>query len=454
MDTSVQVLLDSVWDNLPGPPVSNKPDDKFSFIVNNIGSDTYLGKLCTGKIHSGNIKLSDSVSLVAPKDDKQTSSLISGMFVHQGADRVPLSSNIAYAGDIVTLAGIPTSSRVGDTITHTSNPVTEPIHSYEIPKPILSVEVGPNSSPFLGQEGGVHVTSTKIYDRLHFEMENNISLNLQSSAGDSEKSILFGRGTLQLGILFEQMRRDNYEFTISPPTILLDESDKKEKKEPYEEVIIDIPFEYQGAVMNLVTSNRGLFVDMENYNNNTSCKLYFELPTQSLMGMHMELAGLTKGCAVLNHSFLEYRPVDNSNILTRAKRGKLVSNDTGKCTLYALESIMQRGILFITPGDKVYPGMVIGERTDNQKDVDLEVNPVRAKQVTNVRSVSKDEKVRIPPSKKMTIEELISYMDYDEVVEITPQTVRLRKKELDPGVRARLAKDEKKRKLSAKQNKK
>jgi len=375
------------------------------------------------------------------------------MFVHQGADRVPLSSNTAYAGDIVTLAGIPNSSRVGDTITHTANPVSEPIHSYPIPQPILSVEVGPNTSPFLGQEGGVHVTSTKIYNRLFFEMENNISLNLKSSgSGDAEKSTLFGRGTLQLGILFEQMRRDGYEFTISPPTILLDESNSKEKKEPYEEVIVDIPLEYQGSVMNLLTSNRGIFLDMENYNNNTSCKLYFELPTSSLMGMHMELASMTKGCAVLNHSFLEYRPIDKI-VLARPKRGKLVSNDTGKATLYTLENIMQRGTLFIKPGDKVYPGMVIGERTDMQKDVDLEVNPVKSKQVNNIRAAGKDEKMYVPPHKKMTMEELISYMDYDEVVEITPQSIRLRKKELDASVRSRLAKNEKKRKLSAKQKK-
>merc|ERR1712228_420479 len=164
----------------------------------------------------------------------------------------------------------------------------------------------------------------------------------------------------------------------------------------------------------------------------------------------MELAGLTKGSAVLNHSFLEYRVIENkNNIANRVKRGKLVSNDTGKATLYALANLSNRGILFIEPGDKVYPGMVIGERTDNQKNVDLDVNPVKAKAVDNMRSAGKDEKLYIPPSKSMTMEELIGYMDYDEVVEITPQNVRLRKKELDISVRARLAKDEKKRKLSA-----
>jgi len=446
-NSSMQVLMDMIWKSLP--PSGIDTQEKFSYIVNNVGNDQYLGRTCTGKIHSGSVSIQDSVSILSPPSSSpvinssstpQLSS-VTGIFVHEGISRVELSPPKAYAGDIATLTGVPPSIRVGDTLTHSANPVSEPIPSQPLPPSILSMEIGANNGPLLGKDDSEHNTSQKIWDRLLFETDNNVSLSLERCPHDNEKSIIYCRGTLQLGILFEQMRRESYELTVSSPLILTTKKDGI-TYEPYEEVIIDTPNEYQGVIMDNLTTRGALFQDMQlSDRDDDQCRLIFELSSRSLIGLSMELATLTKGSSIVNHAFLENRPSEKlSGNQQRKKRGKLTSNDHGKATLYALSTILQRGILFISPGDSVYPGMVIGERTDGQKQQDLEVNPIKAKKVTNMRATGKDEKSYLPPKKTFSIEEIVSYMDPDEIVEITPKNIRLRKKELNPTIRAKMAK--------------
>jgi len=243
------------------------------------------------------------------------------------------------------------------------------------------------------------------------------------------------------------MRREKYELLVYSPRILtITKHDKI--YEPYEELLIDMPLEYQGPVIDLLKTRRADLIDLKINHHQHQCQAVFQLPTTALIGLNMELATLTRGLAVLNYFFLEMR--GRTANYTPQKRGKLVANDSGKASLYALNQISPRGILFVSPGQTVYPGMIIGERTDGQKHTDLDVNPTKTKKETNIRAAAKDEKMYLPPKKHMTIEEMIAYMDVDEVVEISPHAIRLRKREMDANLRAKLAREHKKKRLNVK----
>lgn len=325
----------------------------------------------------------------------------------------------------------------------------KPLVTPPIIPPTLSMEIGANTSPLQGKEGSI-VASGRIRERLYSETDNNVTLSVTKSETDAERSMVHARGELQLGILIEEMRREGYELTVSPPKIINTICEETGNKlEPYEEVIIDVDSEYSGSVMNSLTSTRkGILLNMSDSANGKT-RLTFEVPSRGLLGFQSEIATATRGTAVVNHLFLENR--EYVGHVGGVEKGKLVSNDTGKTALYALANIAKRGELFVKPGDIVYPGMVIGE---NSKAGDMEVNPVRAKESTNVRAVNKDEKLYVPPPKQWTIEELIGYMNEDEVLEVTPKSVRLRKAELDSGVRERAARTRKKQMMAAAQNKK
>ena len=368
------------------------------------------------------------------------SSSVTGLFINRGISRASLEPAVASAGDIVTLAGIPESMKVGDTLTSTDNQVPNAIDTPPLAPPTLSCLFGANNGPLAGREGTI-VASSRVRSRLINETDNNVTLTVELCEADAEKTVVFGRGELQIGILVEQMRREGYEMIITPPQIITSTCPTTgQQLEPYEEVVVDVDSEYSGTVVNALTGSRkGILVEMVD-DAQGKARLKFEIPSRGLLGFGPEVATATRGTAVMHHMYLEDREYAGP-IGRGSDRGKLVCNEMGKATLFALESLQARGTLFVEPGEMVYPGMVIGE---NAKSGDLEVNPVRAKATSNMRTQSKDEKLYLTPPKKFSIEELIGYMNDDEVIEVTPQSVRLRKAELDAGVRERAARAKKK----------
>jgi len=474
-------LLDAILEDIPAPSVhwyakegenevkevDDFANEPFSMTATTVGYDPYLGRTCTGRIYSGQISSGDAITLLKRQEDGDGSdgneasnnnnsnnnnngpmSQISGVFANIGVSRVPLDPPIAHAGDIVTLTGVPESMRVGDTLTSTENKVPAAVTTPPLAPPTLSCLFGANNGPLSGREGTI-VASSRVRARLVSETDNNVTLAVEKSESDAEKTVVYGRGELQIGILVEQMRREGYEMVITPPRILTTTCPATGSKlEPYEEVIVDVDSEYSGTVVNALTgSRRGVLVEMSD-DARGKARLKFEVPSRGLLGFGPEIATATRGTAVMHHCYLEDR--EYAGNITRgggsSGRGKLVSNENGKATLFALESLSARGTLFVAPGDVVYPGMVVGE---NNKSGDLEVNPVRAKATSNMRTQAKDEKLYLPPPKRMSVEELIGYMNEDEVIEVTPLSVRLRKSELDAGVRERLARTRKKQRDAA-----
>lgn len=458
--SNMRGLLNAILEDIPAPSVhwysSNNDltsvddfgDEPFSMTATTVGMDPYLGRTCTGRIYSGKINISDSVTLLRRQSEGEDtnserqgpSSSVTGLFANRGVSRVALDPAVAYAGDIVTLAGIPESIKVGDTLTSTENQVPNAIDTPPLAPPTLSCLFGANNGPLAGKEGSI-VASSRVRQRLINETDNNVTLTVEKCESDAEKTVVFGRGELQIGILVEQMRREGYEMIITPPQILTSICPATGNKlEPFEEVTVDVDSEYSGTVVNALTGSRkGVLVEMTD-DAQGKARLKFEIPSRGLLGFGPEIASATRGTAVVTHLYLEER--EHVGIIGQGSdRGKLVCNELGKATLFALESLQARGTLFVEPGDMVYPGMVIGE---NAKSGDLEVNPVRAKATSNMRTQAKDEKLYLTPPKKMSIEELIGYMSEDEVIEVTPKSVRLRKLELDAGVRERAARAKKK----------
>jgi len=457
-ENSMHTVLKTILNDIPPPPIYDHNSGSFSMAATNVGYDSFLGRTCTGRIYSGSIELNDNI-LVLPRDKEgnantninNLTSSVSGIFVNRGVSRTSLEEGVASAGDIVTIAGVPDLMKVGDTLTLKDKPVQEPIETPPLAPPTLSMDFGANSSPLMGREGS-KVTSSQIRDRLIKETDNNVTLQVEPVESDMEKTRVYARGELQLGILIEQMRREGFELTVSPPQITTRECpETRQILEPYEEVIIDVDDEYAGAIVNLLTSNTrgGVLMSHQTSSSSSSSasgdsqnktRIIFEIPARGLIGLNSELATIARGSAVLNHIYIEDRPInkalDHGNL-----KGKLISTEQGKATLYALSMIAERGTLFVEDGDAMYPGLVIGE---NSRDTDMDVNPVKAKQVSNIRNKGKEESLYVPPPVKRSVEEYIGYMSSDEVIEVTPESVRLRKKELDPGVRARQARSRKK----------
>jgi len=493
-NTSMTLLLDKLLELIPEPSVkvhnevtarkssSNEQssmqgedfvNDQFSLAAVTVGYDSYLGRTCTGRITSGHVTANDTVTVLRrkdPGDDQQQGenekskgepavapTTLKGLFVNKGISRVPLESQIAYAGDIVTLAGVPDSIRVGDTVTGVNSSsgnsegaerqVLQAIDTPPLVPPTLSMEFAANNGPLAGTEG-TEVTPSKLRNRLIAETDNNVTLTVESSARDSERTNVYARGELQLGILIEQMRREGFEMVISPPSIVTTENEETGTlMEPFEEVTIDVDSEYAGYIVSALTADRkGILLEM-NESTDAKTRLVLEVPSRGLLGFPSEAASATRGSAVVNHVYIEDRkhvgPLGDG-----LERGKLISSDGGKVTTYALASLAARGTLFVEPGDVVYPGMIIGE---NAKQGDLEVNPVRAKQANNMRTQNKDEKVYLAPPKKMTVEEMIGYMSPDEMIEVTPSTLRLRKAELNPTERKKAARVKKQQREAKKQ---
>jgi GTP-binding protein len=369
-DVGFRNLIEAIFEDVPEPMIhtngaaahehSRDDDaavidgDPFSLAAVSVGYDPYLGRVCNGRIVSGSVRIGDPVVLLKRGESASTDALsnktqrdrttgtISGIFVHEGIHRVPLANGIAYAGDIVTLAGVPHSISVGDTVTGKANPVSIAIETLPLAPPTLSMEFGANNGPLAGLEGS-KIASSQVRDRLMAEADNNVTLLVQKSQSDPEKTVVFARGELQLGILVETMRREGFELVISPPRILTKECSETGKiMEPHEEVIVDVDTEYASTVVSSLTGDRKGVLIESNVSSDGKSHLVFEVPSRGLLGFQSEIATATKGSAIVNHIFIGYQ--DHAGALGAGlNRGKLVSNASGKATAYALSSLEPRG---------------------------------------------------------------------------------------------------------------
>ena len=413
--TDMAPLLDKVVEYVEAPSVEDGP---FRMLVTTIERNPFLGRVLTGRITSGEVKAGDAV-LTLSRDGKQVEkSRVSKVLAFRGLERQPI--DVGEAGDIVALAGL-TDTTVAMTIC--APQVSEPLPARPIDPPTLSVTFRINDGPLAGREGD-KVQSRVIRDRLLRESEGNVAIHVTPNP-DGDSFEVAGRGELQLAVLIETMRREGFELTIGRPRVLLRE-ENGQRLEPIEEVIIDVDDEHTGVVVSTLTERKGELVDMRPSGvGRTRLRLF--VPTRSLIGYQPELLQDTRGTAIFNRLFHEYAPYKGP--LPGRRTGVLISNSGGSAVAYALWNLEDRGAMLIDPGVDVYEGMIIGEHS---RENDLEVNPIKGKQLTNIRTQSKDEAVRLTPPKRLTLEQSLGYIADDEFVEVTPKSIRLRKIFLDP----------------------
>jgi GTP-binding protein len=418
--TDLGPLLDKVVEYVEPPKVEAGP---FRMLVTTIERNPFLGRVLTGRVFSGSVKAGDAIHSLGRDGKEVEKGRVSKVLAFRGLERTPV--DIAEAGDIVAIAGLETST-VADTLCVPA--VSEPLPSRPIDPPTLSVTFRINDGPLAGREGD-KVQSRVIRDRLLREAEGNVAIRVTEGT-DSDSFEVAGRGELQLAVLIENMRREGFELTIGRPRVLLRE-ENGQRLEPIEEVIIDVDDEHTGVVVQKLTERKGDLVEMRASGVGRT-RLRFHVPTRALIGYQPELLSDTRGTAIFNRLFHEYAPYKGP--LPGRRTGVLISNATGTSVAYALWNLEERGPMMIDPGVDVYEGMIIGEHT---RDNDLEVNPLKGKQLTNIRTTSKDEAVRLTPPKKLTLEQSLGYIADDEFVEVTPKSIRLRKIWLDPNERKR-----------------
>ncbi|MBR3510977.1 MAG: translational GTPase TypA [Alphaproteobacteria bacterium] len=418
-------LFQLIVDHVPAPDCNGtrcQLDAPFTMLATTLEADPYVGRILTGKIESGTVKVGQSVKAINMKGEFIENAKITKIIEHQGINKVSRES--ASAGDIVVIAGF-SKATVADTLCDPS--VNEPIPAMPIDPPTLTMTFFVNTSPLAGQSGK-KLTSRMIGERLFKEAETNIALKVTQSA-NNEAFEVSGRGELQLGILIETMRREGFELSVSRPRVVMQTNENGEKLEPIEEVVIDVDDEFSGVVIEKMTKRKATITEMKPSGIGKT-RIVFSAPSRGLIGYLSEFRTDTRGTGIMNRVFDKYDLYRGP--ITQYRPGVLVSMEAGSTTTYALHNLEPRGVLFVGPQVEVYSGMIVGEHS---KENDIEVNPVRGKQLTNVRSVTADEKLFLAPPRKMSLEEALSYIQDDELVEVTPSTIRLRKKELDSGKR-------------------
>jgi GTP-binding protein len=397
-------------------------------LVSMLEYDQYLGRILTGKILSGTANINDPVHVLRPGQENEIErARLTKLLAFEGLSRIPI--NTAQAGDIIAIAGLGKAT-VADTISALD--VAEPLAAIPIDPPTISITFSVNDSPLAGKDGK-KLTSRMIGDRLFKEAEGNVSINVKRSQHDESYEVA-GRGELQLGILIETMRREEFELSIGRPKVLFrrDES-TGELLEPLEELYIDLDDEFTGVVVEKIIQRKGEMIDMRPSGSGKT-RIKFLIPTRGLIGYYGEFLTDTRGTGVMNKSFHSYVP--HKGPIDERNKGVLVSVANGKAIPYALFFLKERGTLFVTPGDPVYEGMIIGE---NSRENELEVNPTKEKQLSNCRAAGKDENIKIPNPRYISLEQAIAYIQNDELVEVTPTAIRLRKKYLDPNTRKKMS---------------
>jgi GTP-binding protein len=418
---TVAPLLDLVLTHVAAPQVEAGP---FRMLATTLEADPYLGRLLTGRIRSGQVKAGQFVKAFSRTGEPVETFRVSKVLAFRGLERQPIE--LAEAGDIVALSGM-TNATVADTLADPA--VTEPIPAQPIDPPTLAMTFRINDGPLAGQEGD-KVQSRVIRERLLREAEGNVALKI-TEGEDKDAFEVAGRGELQLGILVETMRREGFELTIGKPRVVFREGEAGEKLEPIEEAIVDVDDEHTGIVIEKLSSRRGELTEMRPSGAGRT-RLRFHIPTRGLIGYQPELLSDTRGTAIMNRMFHAYAPFRGE--IPGRRAGVLISNGEGAAVAYALWNLQERGPMLIEPGARVYRGMIVGEHARGQ---DLEVNVLKGKQLTNIRAAGKDENVLLTPPIKLGLERALSWIEDDELVEVTPKSIRLRKKILDPHARKR-----------------
>jgi GTP-binding protein len=414
-------LFQTIIDNVPAPGLD--PDAEFKMLATLLSRDSFLGRILTGRVESGTLNINDPIRAVDVNGKTVEDGRVTKLFAFQGIERVAVET--ARAGDIVAIAGL-MKATVSNTIG--TPQITEPLHAREIDPPTLSMTFAVNDSPFAGKDGD-KVQSRVIRERLEREAEGNVAIRISETPG-GEAFEVAGRGELQLGVVIETLRREGFELGISRPRVLFrDGPDGRE--EPYETVVIDVDDEFAGTVVEKMAIRKAEMTDMRPSGGGKT-RVTFSAPSRGLIGYHGEFLSDTRGTGIMNRLFEKYGPYKGP--ISGRQNGVLISMETGPAVAYSLNMLEERGVLFISPGDQLYEGMVIGE---NAKPQDLEVNPLKSKQLTNFRASGKDEGIRLTPPRRMTLEQAIAYIQDDELVEVTPKVIRIRKRFLDPHERKR-----------------
>lgn len=426
-----QPNMEAIYETIVGrtPAPTESVTDPLQFLVTLMDYNEYMGRIAIGRVNRGVIRQGQAVA-VCTREGTIKQARIEKLFGFQGLKRVEVEE--AGAGDIVAIAGIK-DINIGETIADLANPEALPV--LEIDEPTLQMTFLVNNSPFAGKEGKF-VTSRKIRERLYKEVETDVSLRVEDT-DSPDAFVVSGRGELHLGILIENMRREGYEMQVSKPEVIIKEIDG-EKMEPIERLIIDVPEENMGAVMESLGSRKAEMINMTN-NGMGSARLEFLIPARGLIGYRTHFLTLTRGYGVMNHAFEKYGPYLGSGVGGR-HQGVLISTENGTSTLYGILSVEDRGILFLMPGAEVYEGMIVGEHT---RDTDIVVNICKEKAVNNIRSATKEETVRMKTPRLFSLEAALEYLNDDEYCEITPKSIRLRKKLLNRGERERAEKQRK-----------
>ena len=417
-DGDLETIFDAIISEVPAPKV--EPEKPFQMLVTALAYDSFKGKYAIGRISRGSIKSGDPIA-VCKKDGTVVKAKAELIFMSRGVAKFEVDGGLA--GDIVQITGLK-DVQIGETVADVNNPEALPV--LEVEAPTLQVYLGPNTSPFKGTEGEFN-TSRQIGDRLQRELEINIGLRVE------EQGIGFlvsGRGELHLSVLIETMRREGFEFEVGRPQVVTKEEDGK-MMEPLEELIIEVPAEHAGAVQ-MELGKRRATIKEQFVTGQGATKLVYELPTRALLGLRNVLITNTKGTVIMNSLTVGYQPLGSA--LQQLRNGVLISFERGVATPYSLENAQERGTCFVGPGAKVYAGQVIGL---NNRGDDLEINIVKEKHLTNIRSSSSDGIVHLTPHLELTLEECLDFIENDELLEVTPQNLRLRKRELDPNKRKR-----------------
>jgi GTP-binding protein len=410
-------------------------------LISTIDYSPYLGRLGIGRIERGTVHVGDTVALLpihAGTDiDPNTGEIrgverarVTKLFAFEGLERAEIQS--ASAGEIVALAGLE-NVEIGLTITDPEH--QDRLEGIAVEEPTISVDILVNNSPFAGKDGK-YVTSRQVRERLYKELERNVALRVEDTDATDTWTVS-GRGELHLSILMETMRREGYEFQVSRPRVITKEGDNGERLEPYEELMLDIPEEFLGAVIEKLGPRRGEIIDMRNPGQGM-VRLMFRIPARGLFGYRSEFLTDTRGTGIIHHRFLEYGPW--AGPLTGRTRGTLVSMENGVVVAFALFSLQERSTLFVGPGAPVYEGMIIGE---NSRPGDMDVNPTREKKLTNIRTKASDENIQLEPPRELTLEAALEYIEDDELIEVTPKSIRLRKRFLGSSERKRLSREAK-----------
>jgi len=403
-------LLDKVVDEIPGPDIDESGD--LQMLVTTLDWSEYVGRIAVGCIQAGEIRVGQAIAL-CQADGVVTQCRVGGLHVFENLGRQEVES--ASAGEVVAITGLD-NVEIGDTVCAAGSPAA--LERVSVDEPTLEMLFTINSSPLVGREGK-YVTSRQLKERLYKELERNVALRVRpSELGDG--FCVSGRGVLHLSVLIENMRREGFELSVGKPTVITRKSESGQTEEPFETLVVEVPTDRFGSVMELVGERRGLLDVMESRGDYTMAT--FQIPSRGLIGLRTRMLNATQGTAVMNHRFSKYGVVDGE--IPRRPQGVLISKVGGKALAFSLDGLQQRSELFVNPGDEVYEGMIVGE---NSRDNDMDVNPTRGKKLTNMRAAGNDDNILLKPARIMSLEAALEYIEEGELVEITPETIRLRK---------------------------